>query len=58
MTRFIIIRLIQAIVALIGITILVFFLVRAAGDPLELLKNPNMTEAQFEALKVRLGLDK
>jgi peptide/nickel transport system permease protein len=58
MTRFIIIRLIQAIIALIGITVLVFFLVRAAGDPLELLKNPNMTEEQYEALKVRLGLDK
>lgn len=58
MTRFIIIRLLQAIIALVGIMILVFFLVRAAGDPMELLKNPNMTEAQFEALKVRLGLDK
>ncbi len=58
MTRFIIIRLIQAIIAILGITILVFFLVRAAGDPLDLLKNPNMTEAQFETLKVRLGLDR
>jgi len=58
MTRFIIIRLIQAVIAILGITILVFFLVRAAGDPLDLLKNPNMTEAQFETLKVRLGLDR
>ncbi len=58
MTRYIIIRLLQAVVAIIGITILVFFLVRAAGDPLELLKNPNMTEGQFEAMKVKLGLDK
>ena len=58
MTRFLIIRLIQAIVAILGITILVFFLVRAAGDPLDLLKNPNMTQEQFETLKVRLGLDK
>lgn len=58
MTRFIIIRLIQAVIAIIGITILVFFLVRAAGDPLDLLKNPNMTQEQFETLKVRLGLDK
>ena len=58
MTRFLIIRLVQAIVAILGITILVFFLVRAAGDPLDLLKNPNMTQEQFETLKVRLGLDK
>ncbi len=58
MTRFIIIRLLQAVVAIIGIAVMVFFLVRAAGDPLELLKNPNMTEGQYEAMKVRLGLDK
>jgi len=58
MTRFIIIRLLQSVVAIIGITVVVFFLVRAAGDPLELLKNPNMTEGQYEAMKVRLGLDK
>ena len=58
MTRFIIIRLIQSFVALVGIAVLIFFLVRFAGDPLELMKNPNMTEQQFEALKVKLGLDK
>jgi len=58
MTRFIIIRLLQAIIAILGIMVLVFFLVRAAGDPMELLKNPNMTEEQFELLKARLGLDK
>lgn len=58
MTRYIIIRLLQAVVAIIGITVVVFFLVRAAGDPLELLKNPNMTEGQFEAMKAKLGLDK
>jgi peptide/nickel transport system permease protein len=58
MTRFIIIRLIQAFVAIIGIAVLIFFLVRLAGDPLELLKNPNMTLEQYEALKVKLGLDK
>ena len=58
MTRYIIIRVIQAFIALIGIAVLVFFLVRMAGDPMELLKNPNMTEAQFEALKAKLGLDK
>lgn len=58
MTRFIIIRLIQSFIALIGIAILIFFLVRMAGDPLELMKNPNMSEESFEALKARLGLDK
>jgi len=58
MTRFIIIRLLQAIVGLIGITIIVFFLVRTSGDPMQLLANPNMTQEQYNYIKVRLGLDK
>lgn len=58
MTRFIIIRLLQAVIAVVGIAVLVFFLIRSAGDPLDLLKNPNMTQEQFEYVKVRLGLDK
>jgi peptide/nickel transport system permease protein len=58
MTRFIIIRVIQAFIAVIGIAVLVFFLIRAAGDPLDLLKNPNMSAEQFEYVKTRLGLDK
>jgi peptide/nickel transport system permease protein len=58
MARFIIIRLLQAIVALIGITVIVFFLIRVSGDPMQLLANPNMTQEQYEAVKTRLGLDK
>ncbi len=58
MTRFIIIRILQAFVAVLGIAVIVFFLIRAAGDPLDLIKNPNMTQEQFEAVKTRLGLDK
>jgi peptide/nickel transport system permease protein len=58
MTRFIIIRILQAIVALIGIMVIVFFLVRTSGDPMQLLANPNMTEEQYNAIKTRLGLDK
>jgi len=58
MSRFIIIRILQAFIALIGIAVLIFFLVRSAGDPLELMKNPNMTEEQYNAMKANLGLDK
>lgn len=58
MTRFIIIRVLQSILAIIGIAVLVFFMVRASGDPMELLKNPSMTEEAFEAMKIKLGLDK
>ena len=58
MLRFIVIRVMQAIIALLGIMIIVFFLVRASGDPMDLLANPNMTEEQYNAVKARLGLDK
>jgi peptide/nickel transport system permease protein len=58
MTRFIIIRVLQSIVALFGIIILVFFLVRTSGDPLSLIASPNMTPQQYEAIKAQWGLDK
>jgi peptide/nickel transport system permease protein len=58
MTRFILLRLLFAFVALIGIVIIVFFLVRASGDPMSLLSSPNLTEEQYEHIKERLGLDK
>ena len=58
MTRFIIIRVLQSIIALIGIIVLVFFLLRASGDPIQLLSNPSMTPEQYETVKARFGLDK
>ena len=58
MTRFIIVRILQAIVALIGIGVLVFFLVRASGDPTHLIITPTSTEAEIAHLKEQLGLDK
>jgi peptide/nickel transport system permease protein len=58
MTRFIVNRLLQAVVALIGITVIVFFLVRASGDPMALIANPNMSEEQYALIKTKLGLDK
>jgi ABC-type dipeptide/oligopeptide/nickel transport system permease component len=57
MTRFIIVRLIQTVIALLGIVTLVFFLVRLSGDPTELMKNPNMSKEAYEQLKIRLGLN-
>jgi ABC-type dipeptide/oligopeptide/nickel transport system permease component len=58
MVRFIIIRLLQSLIALIGIIILVFFLVRASGDPLSLISSPNMTREQYALIKAKWGLDK
>lgn len=58
MTRFIIIRTIQSIIALIGIMVLVFFLLRASGDPVNLIRSPNMSEEQVQQIYIQLGLDK
>src|SRR4030067_2636271 len=56
--RFIIIRVIQSIIALFGIMILVFLLLRASGDPVTLIRSPTMTEEEVQAIQKQLGLDK
>jgi ABC-type dipeptide/oligopeptide/nickel transport system permease component len=58
MGRFIIIRLLQTLVALIGISLLIFILVRAAGDPTILMRSSVSTEEDIENIRVQLGLDK
>ena len=58
MTRFIIMRLFQAFLALIGISILIFVLVRASGDPTMLYRSSMATEEDIARIKVALGLDK
>jgi peptide/nickel transport system permease protein len=58
MTRFIIIRVLQTIVALIGIIVLVFFLVRISGNPVLFMMSPLSTPEQVKVLQQQLGLDK
>jgi peptide/nickel transport system permease protein len=58
MTRFIIIRLIQTVVALIGIMVLIFFMVRLSGDPTKLLVSTTSTAEQLAQIKHNLGLDR
>src|SRR3954470_16429871 len=58
MARFIVGRLLQALVTLWMVVTVVFFLARLAGDPIALLGGEHMT-AEFEAeLRARYGLDK
>ena len=45
-------------VALLGIMVLVFFLVRLSGDPTKLLQSPSSTPEQMEHIKHTLGLDR
>src|SRR3972149_2349067 len=58
MIRFIIIRLLQTIIALIGISLLIFIIVRASGDPTMLMRTSTTTEEEIINIKEQLGLDK
>ena len=58
MIRFIIIRIIQSIITLIVISIVVFTLARASGDPVMLMAPPMATLEDIEAMRQYLGLDK
>jgi peptide/nickel transport system permease protein len=58
MTRFIIIRLLQSFIALIGISILIFVLVRVSGDPTDLYRTSMTSEEDIARIRHNLGLDK
>jgi ABC-type dipeptide/oligopeptide/nickel transport system permease component len=58
MGRFILVRLLQTILALIGISLLIFILVRASGDPTMLMRTSTTTEKEIANIKQVLGLDK
>jgi len=58
MTRFIIFRLLQMIIALFGIVVIVFFMVRISGNPVMFMISPLSTESEVEILQQQLGLDK
>jgi ABC-type dipeptide/oligopeptide/nickel transport system permease component len=58
MIRFIVIRILQTIIALLGISILIFVLVRASGDAVDLFRTPSSTEEDLAIIRQQLGLDK
>jgi peptide/nickel transport system permease protein len=58
MARFIIIRLLQSFIALIGISVLIFVLVRASGDPTDLYRSSMTSEEDIARIRHNLGLDK
>ena len=58
MVRFILVRCLQAIVALIGISILIFVLVRASGDPALLMAGSTSTPEEIERIRAEMGLNK
>jgi ABC-type dipeptide/oligopeptide/nickel transport system permease component len=58
MARFVIIRIMQAIITLIVISMVVFALARASGDPVMLMSPPMATLEDMEVVRQHLGLDK
>jgi peptide/nickel transport system permease protein len=58
MIRFILMRLLQTIIALLGISILIFLLVRATGNPIDLMRQNITSEEDVARMKAEWGLDK
>lgn len=58
MQRFIFVRILQGIVTLFALSLMVFFIPRVAGNPLDLLLPLQATQEDYQQAAVRLGLDK
>ncbi len=58
MVRFLLNRGGQALIAVFGVVTLVFFIQRLSGDPTALLLPETATQADIEAMRVTLGLDR
>src|SRR5688572_16870699 len=57
MGRFLLVRFVESIITLLVISIVVFVLARATGDPVTLLISDRATQADIALLKQQLGLD-
>lgn len=58
MGAFLIRRIFQSLIVVLVMSVVVFFGVYAIGDPIELFVRPDATQAEIEAARVSLGLDK
>jgi peptide/nickel transport system permease protein len=58
MGRQLLVRLAQTFVSLIGMSLLIFILVRASGDPVDLMRTSTTTEEQIANIRAQWGLDK
>jgi peptide/nickel transport system permease protein len=58
MGRQLIIRLLQSILSLLGMSLLIFVLVRMSGDPVDLMRTSTTTEADLANIRAQWGLDK
>ncbi len=58
MGRQLLIRLAQTIVSLLGMSLLIFVLVRISGDPVDLMRTSTTTDADLARIRANWGLDK
>ncbi|MBW2061702.1 MAG: ABC transporter permease [Deltaproteobacteria bacterium] len=58
MKRYILRRLVQAVITIIGISIIVFLLTHLSGDPVALMAPQNATKEDLEQIRIDRGLDK
>src|SRR5215471_8794788 len=58
MGRQLLIRGVQSILSLLGMSLLIFILVRISGDPVDLMRTSTTTEADLQNIRVQWGLDK
>ena len=58
MIRYILKIIFQAIICLVGVTIIIFLLTHLSGDPVLLMVSPEATQEDIELMRKTLGLDK
>src|SRR5467141_2643639 len=58
MGRQLLVRLLQTLVSLLGMSLLIFILVRASGDPVDLMRTSTTTEAEIANIRAQWVLDK
>lgn len=58
MTRYILTRLVESAIAVLGLVTIVFLVARVLGDPASLLLPHNASVADLDALRAELGLDR
>lgn len=58
MGRQLLIRLFQSLLSLLGMSLLIFVLVRVSGDPVDLMRTSTTTEADLANIRAQWGLDK
>ncbi|MBW2622309.1 MAG: ABC transporter permease [Deltaproteobacteria bacterium] len=58
MKRYILIRVGQALITVVGVSLITFFLTHLSGDPIALLAPQNATKEDLEMIRIERGLDR